>query len=126
MEEVLIEWIYNRLEKGLRVSRKRIMKKSLFIYNEKATGKVTSIASTRRLLWFMRKNGLSLRQKTSAAQRDPSRLIDKSVSYILHVRRFAAKYNYSPINIIAMDDTPVLLDMISDTTVDKTGAQQSQ
>ena len=35
MEEVLIEWIYDRREKGLRVSRKLIMKKALYIYNEK-------------------------------------------------------------------------------------------
>ena len=37
MEEVLVEWIYDRREKGLRVSRKLIMKKALFIYNEKST-----------------------------------------------------------------------------------------
>ena len=37
--------------------------------------------------------------------------------------RFAAKYNYLPGNIIAMDETPVWADMVSDTTVDKTGAR---
>ena len=37
MEEVLVEWIYDRQEKGLQVSRKLIMKKALFIYNEKST-----------------------------------------------------------------------------------------
>ena len=56
------------------------------------------------------------------AQKHPcSRLIDKLVSYIFHVRRFATKHNYSPENIIAIDETPVWSDMISDTTVDKTG-----
>ena len=44
-----------------------------------------------------------------------------SLSYILHVRHFAAKHNYSPANIIAMDDRAVWLDMVSDTTVGKTG-----
>ena len=69
----------------------------------------------------MRRNGLSLRRKTSVAEKDPSSLIDKLVSSILHVGRFAAKYNYSTVNIIAMDDAPVWSDMVSDTTVDKTG-----
>ena len=71
----------------------------------------------------MRRNGLSLRRKTSVAQKDPSRLIDKLVSYIFYARRFAAKYNYSQSNIIAMDETPVWMDMVSDTTVDKTGSR---
>ena len=70
----------------------------------------------------MRRNGLSLRQKNSVAQKDPSKFINKLVSYIINARRFAAKYNYLPGNIIAMDETPVWADMVSDTTVDKTDA----
>ena len=95
------------------------MKKSLSIYNEKAKendceGSITFVASTRWLLKFKHKNGLSLSRKTSVAEKDPSRLIDKLVSSILHVRRFATKYNYSPVNIIAMDDTLVWSDVVSD------------
>ena len=128
MEEVLVEWIYDRREKGLRVSRKLIMKKALFIYNEKSKesdseDSATFVASTGWLQKFMRRNGLSLRRKTSVAQKDPSKLIDKLVAYIINARRFAAKHNYSPGNIIAMDETPVWADMVSDTTVDKTGAR---
>ena len=97
MEKVLVEWIYYRREKGLRVSRKLIMKKALFIYNEKAKeddceDSVTFVESARWLQKFMLRNGLSLRRRTSVAQKNPARLIDKRVSYILHVRRFAAKY----------------------------------
>jgi len=128
MEEVLVEWIYSRREKGLRVSRTFIMKKALVIYNEKAEentcgNSVSFVASTGWLQKFVRRNGLTLRRKTSVAQKDPSRLIDKLVSYILYARRFAAKYNYSQSNIIAMDETPVWMDMVSDTTVDKTGSR---
>ena len=71
---------------------------------------------------FVHRNGLSLRQKTSVALKDPSMLIDKLVPYTLHVKPFVAKYNYSPANITTMDDMPVWLDMFSDTiTQDKTG-----
>ena len=56
--------------------------------------------------------------KKSVALKDPSRLIDKLVSYILHARRFVTKYNYSPANTIATDETTVWLDMVSDTTVE--------
>ena len=122
------KYLSNGFKKELRVSRKPIIKKSIFIYNEKAKendceGSVTFVPSTRWLLKFMPGNGLSLRRKTSVAEKDPSRLIDKLVSSILHIRLSAAKYNYSPVNIIAMDDTFVWSDMVSDTTVDKTGAR---
>ena len=89
MEEVLIEWIYDRREKGLRVSRKLIMKKALYIYNEKlkendCDGGTTFVASTGWLQKFMHRNGLSLRRKTSVAQKDLSKLINKLVSYIIN------------------------------------------
>ena len=97
MEKVLVEWIYNRREKGQRISRKLVMKKALFIYNEKAKeddceDSVTFVGSARWLQKFMLRNGSSLRRRTSVAHKNPARLIDKRVSYILHVRRFAVKY----------------------------------
>ena len=75
----------------------------------------------RELLWQQQVEGgyKSLRvemdypwyEKPLVAQKGPySRLIDKLVSYIFYVRRFAAKYNYSPANIIAMDETFVWSD----------------
>ena len=81
------------------------------------------VASNGWLNNFMRRNGLSLRRKTTTAQQDPERLIDKLISYILHVRRLSIKFKYQPSNIIAMDETPVWNDMVSNTTVDKRGAK---
>ena len=53
---------------------------------------------------FMARHGLSLRRKTTVAQKDPEQLIDKLVGYVLHIRRFCMKYNYLPSSIIAMDE----------------------
>ena len=69
----------------------------------------------------MKQHNLSLRRKTSVAQKDPDLLIAKIVSYILHVRRFRMKYSYQPADIIAFDETPIWADMVSDTTVDVVG-----
>ena len=69
----------------------------------------------------MKRNGLSLRQKTSVAQQDPERMVGKLVSYVMHVRRLQEKHKYSASDIIAMDETPVWCDMISETTVDTRG-----
>ena len=70
---------------------------------------------------FMKRNGLSLRCKTSVAQQDPERLVAKVVSYIIQVRRLQEKQSYPPSHIIAMDETPVWCDMVSETTIDATG-----
>ena len=70
---------------------------------------------------FTKRNGLSLRRKTSVAQQDPERMVGKLVSYVMHVRRLQEKDKYSDSDIIAMDETPVWCDMISETTVDTHG-----
>lgn len=70
---------------------------------------------------FMKRYGLSLRRKTSIAQKDPDQLIDKLVAFVLHVRRLSMKHPYKAADIIAMDETPVWADMVSSTTVDGLG-----
>ena len=128
VDDVVLDWISIRRERGLRVSRKLIMKKAQVVYNELKTTQADTInyyeefkASTGWLKNFMRRNHLSLCRKTSVAQKDPDRLIAKIVSYVLHVRRLQSRNNYNPCDIIAMDETPVWSDMVSETTVDTTG-----
>ena len=50
-------------------------------------------------------------------------LIDKLSTYNLKVRGLCQKANFELKNIIAMDETAVWNDMISNTTVEETGAQ---
>ena len=128
LDECVLEWVYDRRSKGLRVSRKFIMKKAKLLHDEmKKEGQfddnVDFLASTGWLRQFMQRNGLSLRRKTSIAQKDPDRVIDKLVAFVLQVRRLSSKHNYQPVDIIVMDETPVWSDMISDTTIDITGSK---
>ena len=124
LEEVLMEWIESRRSRGLRVSSKLIMKKAQVTFNDMNQNDVTDDdfkASRGWLAKFMKRNGLSLRRKTSIAQQDPERMIAKLVSYVIQVRRLQKKHEYSPSDIIAMDETPVWCDMVSETTIDATG-----
>ena len=119
MEETLLEWIMERLLKMLRVSRKIIRKKALLIYEDlKHTAPdhydENFEATTGWLFKFMKRNNLSLRRKTSVAQKNPDLLISKIVSYILRVRRLRMKYSYQPSDIIAFDET---LDVVGKKTV---------
>ena len=70
---------------------------------------------------FMRHNNLSLRRKTSVAQKDPEKLIAKLVSYVIQIRRTQKTNNYQNAQIIVMDETPVWNDMVSQTAVDACG-----
>ena len=79
------------------------------------------IASNGWLLKCMARNGLSVRRRTTESKKDPDRLIDKLIAYILQVRRQRSRHSYNHSDIIAMDDTAVWQDMLSSTTVDKAG-----
>ena len=65
-------------------------------------------ASTGWLRGFMKRYGLSLRRKTSMAQKDPDQLINKLVAFAF-VRRVSMKHLYDAADIIAMDETPCLV-----------------
>lgn len=125
LEEVVLEWIKNRRACGLSVSCKLIMKKAEVTYHEMMENNLVNNdsfkASRGWVCKFMRRNGLSLRRKTSVSQQDPERMVAKLVSYVIHVRRLQEKHKYRASDIIAMDETQVWCDMISETTIDATG-----
>ena len=64
-----------------------------------------------------------LQGKTTTAQQNPERLIDKLILYIFHVRRLSIKYKYPPSSIIAMNKTFVSNGMVSNTTIHKQGVK---
>ena len=121
----VLEWIYERRAKNLRVSCVLIMKKAKLIYDELDTsGKSESFLASRGWLEkFMRRNRLSLRRRISIAQKDPEQLIGKLVSYVVHNRRLQKKFNYASSQIYGMDETPVWQDMVGTTTVTKSGSK---
>ena len=69
----------------------------------------------------MTRNGLSIRQRTTRAQKNSKELIDKLCAYVLKIKRLRKRMNYDFSNIIAMDEMAVWNGMISNTTVEKRG-----
>ena len=93
LEENIMDWIIFRRSKGLRASRKLVMKKVQMTHQEMAPDEgraeiVEFKASRGWLEKFMRLNKLSLKRRTSVARKDHDKLIAKLVSYIIYVRRF--------------------------------------
>ena len=124
--------------RGQHVSRQAISKKGEIIWRELKSSNGTNVtagsddkeeisqqdfkASNSWVVRFMNKHGLTLHKHTSLAQHDPGNLIDCVISFILNVRcKFHTK-QYAMANVIAMDETPIWLDMPSATTVNEAGA----
>ena len=70
---------------------------------------------------FMKGNDLSLRQKTTPAQRPPDDYEEKIVRFHRFVINLRKEYNY-PLHVIAnMDETPVTFDMPPNFTINDKG-----
>ena len=72
---------------------------------------------------FMSRNGLWLHCRTTQTQKTPEQIIDKVISYILYVRQLKQRNNYDLDCIIAMDETAMCHEMISNTTVTDKGTK---
>lgn len=138
LEDRVREWIHDMRARGQRVSKRAISKKGEIIWRELKSSNGTDVtagsddneeisqqdfkASNGWVVRFMNRHGLTLRKRTSLAQHDPDNLIDRVISFILNVRRKFHTKRYAMANIIAMDETPIWLDMPSATTVNEAGA----
>ena len=121
IEEVLLEWVHERRSNGFRVSRKMIRSKARFLHEEKCKEMELPPTFTASIGWvqkFMTRHGLCIRRKTTESQKDPEKLIDKLIAYVLQARRLRVKFSYSDSDsdIIAMDETAVWQDVLSNTT----------
>ena len=99
LENQLVGWIYDRRSNGLSVSSKFIMAKMKYFYE-------MNLMKVRNLLLWRAMGGSTI----------------SCVVMVLHSRRFSIKYKYPPLSIIAMDETSVWNDMVSNITTDKQGA----
>ena len=71
---------------------------------------------------FMVRYKITMRRRTTLAQRVPSDLADKVTSYITRIRRLRMTYNYSARCMAAMDETG-LQDMPGSTTLETQGTR---
>ena len=119
LDEEVACWVYSMRQKMLHVSRKMIMFKAKKIFDDKTTDPASRDAFVASRGWcrnIMRRYRFSLRRNTTTAQKDPSYLIDRLVSFVMHARQLQRQYNFAPHNIVAMDESAVWNDMVSETT----------
>jgi hypothetical protein len=72
---------------------------------------------------FMQRNGLSIRRRTTVAQRLPEELEELQQNFLSFVLRWRMKFNY-PLNQIGnMDEVPLTFDMVPNSTVTAKGSK---
>ena len=82
LEDDVLLWIFEQRSKMLHISRKMIMFKAKKLFDEKTNDpavKDSFVASRGWCEKFMQHHGLSLRRKTTTAQKDPPFLVDRNV-----------------------------------------------
>ena len=126
MEGELNEWIRDRRERSLRVSRKMIQWKAKELFQNSSSSEKQDLnfsASDGWLSGFLKRNHLSLRRRTSVAQKLPDDVKEKIVRYLLYVEGLRKNCIYRPGSIAAADETPVWIDPVQDKTIEQTGAR---
>ena len=113
-------WIEERRERCLRVTLNEIHQHALQ-YDSRQYGGREFRASRGWLEKFLRRNGFSLRRKTTEGQKDPEELVKKIVSFVLHISRMRTTYDVNPQNIFLTDECAVWFDSSGNTTVEATG-----
>jgi len=122
LDETLFEWIMVQRMKSLRVSRRSIREEAKRLFPTLDTGTGTLFkASVGWLNRFLKRQGLSLRRRTTVAQKDPAQLYSKIVSLVTFIGHIVQTKQVTPACIIAMDETSLWFDMLSNTTIAPTG-----
>lgn len=120
LEVELVAWIEERRGRRLRVTLNEIRQHALQ-YGSRQHGGREFRTSRGWLEKFLRRNGFSLRRKTTEGQKNPEELVKKLVSFVLHISRMRTTYDVNPENIFLMDECAVWFDSSGNTTVEATG-----
>ena len=116
IEDHLMEWVLCQREQGLSVSLKNLQDKAKVMitpYNSDFKASDGWVQS------FKHRHSLSLRARTTMAQKLPANLEDKITSFHSFVKEMRSKNSYKIIG--NMDETPVFFDMVPNSTLDVKG-----
>ena len=121
LERKLQAWICSRREERLPVSRTMIQRQAMEIFQQ--DGKENFAASNGWLMRFLKRFGFTLRRRTTVSQRIPALFIPKIVSFIRYLEEMRKTKKYKPGDIYVMDETPVWVEPLAETTIDRKGVK---
>ena len=123
LEVDLLEWITEKRNNGLAILPSLVRLKALDMAKNEKYGipEGQFKAGNHWCQRFMKRNGLSLRQKTTLAQRLPDDYEEKIVRFHRYIIDLRKEHSY-PLHVIAnMDETPLTFDMPPNRTINSSG-----
>ncbi|KAI2796665.1 hypothetical protein BLOT_015676 [Blomia tropicalis] len=72
----------------------------------------------------MKRHDFTIRRKTTISQKDPNDLCQKIARFILYVRKVRTEESYKLSDIINCDETPIQIETVGSTTIDKIGSKE--
>ena len=123
LEVDLLAWITEKRNNGLAILSSIVLLKALELAKNEKYGIPEGHfkAGNHWCQRFMKRNGLSLRQKTTLAQRLPDDYEEKIIRFHRYIIDRRKEHNF-PLHLIAnMNETPLTFDMPPNCTVNNTG-----
>lgn len=117
VEEEVEKWVKEQREKGLSVSYEDIQGKARCVANELKIARSEFKVSKKWVTNFMRRNGLSLRRRTTVCQKLPDAYEEKKEAFLEFVSELKEQHAFTLGQIGNADQTPVWFDMPSRRTV---------
>ena len=131
LEVKVAEWIVQKRSEGKRISRLVVLRSFLILDDSFLGGKNDPTFMTRACAFyyrFLKRRHLSIRKVTSVGQKLPPGWEEKWEQYkrnVLAVRRLPGGGLISPDQIYNMDQTPLCIDEVGQTTVNSTGEKNA-
>lgn len=121
IDQIVLEWVLEQREKGFPVSRGAVKVKALREARNRNISQAEFKASYGWCRRMMRRCGLSLRRRTTIAQKLSSNYTEKLIEFQKHVIKMRKLHNYPLCAMGNADETPVYFDMPGATTVHPRG-----
>lgn len=124
VEEKVLQWVQLQRKESLSVSYEDIEMKSRDVANELNIPRQEFKISKKWITNFMKRNGLSLRRRTTVAQKLPETYDEKRLEFQRYVEDLRRRRGFLLGQIGNADQTPVWFDMPSRRTVAEKGERQ--
>ena len=128
LEWELANWIISRRQERLRVSRSMIKKQALVFFKDLCENSDSPsdkfCASNGWLEKFLMRHDFTIRKRTTVGQNIPADCTEKVVKFVIYMKSLRNKFKDNLADIFVMDETPIWLEPVSTTTVEKKGAKE--
>ena len=127
LDSILLDWIMSQRMKSLRMSKRSIREEAKRLYPTlDSEGNFNFKASVGWVNKFLIRSNLSLRRRTTVTQKNPAQVYSKITSFIMFVSNTLSTKKINPASIVAMDETSLWFDMLSNSTIAPKGSKTVQ